>query len=178
LAHLGLLYLFTGPGGKGYYVPTPLTAGLSGGGEKDGEGGDDATDGGAGKQTSTSDAIHDVGDAGHIIVETNYRVYAYTFSDVECEILRLFTRPDYRLPNLYVGMLTREAVHDALDTGKFIFILVWAIRLTACFVHRRRRGADNQIPPSARAPKLASRHEGRRDSPERRGPDHAVGVGA
>ena len=178
LAHLGLLYLFTGPGGKGYYVPPPLTAGLSGGGEKDGEGGDESADGGAGKQTSTSDAIHDVGDAGHIIVETNYRVYAYTFSDVECEILRLFTRPDYRLPNLYVGMLTREAVHDALDTGKFIFILVWAIRLTACFVHRRRRGADNQIPPSARAPKLASRHEGRRDSPERRGPDHAVGVGA
>ena len=54
---------------------------------------------------------------GHIIAETNFRVYAYTFSDVECEILRLFTRPDYRLPNLYVGMLTREAVHEALDTG-------------------------------------------------------------
>lgn len=54
---------------------------------------------------------------GHVIVETNYRVYAYTSSAVEVEILRLFTRPDYRLPNLYVGMLTREAVLGALSSG-------------------------------------------------------------
>ena len=32
LAHLGLLYLFAGPGKEGYYVPTQLTAGLAGGG--------------------------------------------------------------------------------------------------------------------------------------------------
>ena len=50
-------------------------------------------------------------------METNYRVYAYTTSAVEMEILRLFTRPDYRLPNLYVGMLTRESVHQALGSG-------------------------------------------------------------
>ena len=144
LAHLGLLYLFTGPGGKGYYVPTPLTAGLSGGGEKDGEGGDELTDGG--KQTL--DKVHDVGDAGHIIVETNYRVYAYTFSDVECEILRLFTRPDYRLPNLYVGMLTREAVHDALDTGVAAEQIIKYLRAHA---HPNSRVATKGvgIPPNA-----------------------------
>ena len=31
--------------------------------------------------------------------------------------MRLFTRPDYRLPNLCVGMLTREAVLGALSSG-------------------------------------------------------------
>ncbi|ACO64732.1 predicted protein, partial [Micromonas commoda] len=96
LAHLGLLYLFAGPGKEGYYVPTQLTAG---------------------KDVADGDASLGGDPGGHIIAETNFRVYAYTFSDVECEILRLFTRPDYRLPNLYVGMLTREAVHEALDTG-------------------------------------------------------------
>ena len=55
---------------------------------------------------------------GHVIVETNYRVYAYTSSLVEMEILRLFTRADYRLPNLYVGMLTRESVQNALRAKK------------------------------------------------------------
>jgi len=50
-------------------------------------------------------------------VETNFRVYAYTSSAVEVEILRLFTRPDYKLPNLYVGMMTREAVVTALRGG-------------------------------------------------------------
>ena len=122
LAHLGLLYLFAGPGKEGYYVPTQLTAGLAGGGGAENNPDDDDNTAGDGKPREGKDVAD--GDAslggdpgGHIIAETNFRVYAYTFSDVECEILRLFTRPDYRLPNLYVGMLTREAVHEALDTG-------------------------------------------------------------
>ena len=101
LAHLGLLYLLSADG-KGYYVPTYLTAGLSSGASEE-EDGAAAGGGGAGD--------------GHVIVETNYRVYAYTTSAVEVEILRLFTRPDYLLPNLYVGMLTREAVLEALSSG-------------------------------------------------------------
>lgn len=107
LAHLGLLYPLAAPDGKGYYVPTYLTAGLSSG---DAGGGD-----GAG--TSGDVPATERGHEGHVIVETNYRVYAYTSSAVEVEILRLFTRPDYRLPNLYVGMLTREAVLEALASG-------------------------------------------------------------
>ena len=102
LAHLGLLYPFASPDGKNYYVPTELIAGLSGG-SGDGEG----------RRSAGASASSE----GHVIVETNYRVYAYTSSAVEVEILRLFTRPDYRLPNLYVGMLTREAVLGALSSG-------------------------------------------------------------
>jgi transcription initiation factor TFIIH subunit 4 len=106
LAHLGLLYPLTSPSGAGYYVPTYLTAGLSSGG--------DAGDGVPGDGAVPAD---ERGHEGHVVVETNYRVYAYTTSAVEVEILRLFTRPDYKLPNLYVGMVTRESVLAALSGG-------------------------------------------------------------
>ena len=106
LAHLGLLYPLAAPSGKEYYAPTYLTAGLSSGGDAgDGVPGDGAV------------AADERGHEGHVVVETNYRVYAYTTSAVEVEILRLFTRPDYKLPNLYVGMVTRESVLAALCGG-------------------------------------------------------------
>ena len=106
LAHLGLLYPLAAPSGKRYYAPTYLTAGLSSGG--------DAGDGVSGDGPVAAD---ERGHEGHVVVETNYRVYAYTTSAVEVEILRLFTRPDYKLPNLYVGMVTRESVLAALSGG-------------------------------------------------------------
>ena len=49
--------------------------------------------------------------------QTNYRVYAYTSSRIDLAILRFFTRPDYLLPNLYVGALTRESVVTAQRAG-------------------------------------------------------------
>lgn len=48
-----------------------------------------------------------------IIVESNFKVYAYTDSRLYQAILRLFIREDYRFPNLVVGMLTRESLNDA-----------------------------------------------------------------
>lgn len=54
---------------------------------------------------------------GHLIVETNFRVYAYTSSPLDVAILRLFSRPSVRLPNLVVGAITRESVRTALVAG-------------------------------------------------------------
>ncbi|GAB4822210.1 hypothetical protein N2152v2_009256, partial [Parachlorella kessleri] len=54
---------------------------------------------------------------GFVIVETNYRVYAYTTSPVQQSILRIFVRCDALLPNLFVGTLTRESVKSALEVG-------------------------------------------------------------
>lgn len=45
-----------------------------------------------------------------IVVESNFKVYAYTDSLLYRAILKLFMREDYRLPNLIVGMLTRESL--------------------------------------------------------------------
>ena len=48
-----------------------------------------------------------------IVVESNFKVYAYTDSRLYQAILRLFIREDYRFPNLMVGMLTRESLNEA-----------------------------------------------------------------
>ncbi|CAI5494039.1 unnamed protein product, partial [Closterium sp. Naga37s-1] len=54
---------------------------------------------------------------GFIVVETNFRVYAYTQSKLQAEILSLFMRLEYRLPNLVVGIMNRETVNNALALG-------------------------------------------------------------
>lgn len=124
LTHLGLLYTFEAKK-KWYYVPTLLSSGLSGG---------FASEDGENRAVSAE---------GHIIVETNYRVYAYTTSLVEMEILRLFTRADYRLPNLYVGMLTRESVQNALRAGVDAEQIVAYLRAHA---HKQVRKKKPSVP--------------------------------
>ncbi|CAG5020016.1 unnamed protein product [Parnassius apollo] len=54
---------------------------------------------------------------GHLVLETNYRVYAYTQSSLQVALLGLFTDLLYRFPNLVVGVLTRESVRQALRGG-------------------------------------------------------------
>eukprot|EP01112_Ceratiomyxa_fruticulosa_P013940 TRINITY_DN3954_c0_g1_i1.p1 TRINITY_DN3954_c0_g1~~TRINITY_DN3954_c0_g1_i1.p1 ORF type:complete len:509 (-),score=85.55 TRINITY_DN3954_c0_g1_i1:75-1601(-) len=54
---------------------------------------------------------------GYIIVESNYRTYAYTSSPLKIALLFMFVTPQYRLPNLAVGIITRESVRDALMNG-------------------------------------------------------------
>ncbi|XP_055902710.1 general transcription factor IIH subunit 4 [Eupeodes corollae] len=56
-------------------------------------------------------------DPGYIVVETNYRVYAYTDSNLQVALLGLFTELLYRFPNLVVGVLTRDSVRQALRGG-------------------------------------------------------------
>jgi len=52
-----------------------------------------------------------------IVLEANYRLYAYTSSDLQISILSLFTKMKYRLPNLAVGVITRESIRAALMNG-------------------------------------------------------------
>lgn len=54
---------------------------------------------------------------GFIVIETNYRIYAYTDSDLQVEILGLFVQLLYRFPNLSVGVLSRESVQQAVANG-------------------------------------------------------------
>lgn len=52
-----------------------------------------------------------------IFVETNFRVYAYTTSTFQTNLLALFTHMRYRLSGMVVGHLTRDAVRQALQSG-------------------------------------------------------------
>ncbi|KAJ8692321.1 RNA polymerase II transcription factor B 52 kDa subunit [Pleurotus ostreatus] len=54
---------------------------------------------------------------GFIILETNYRLYAYTDNPLQTAVLNLFVTLKYRFPNLVVGTITRDSVKKALQSG-------------------------------------------------------------
>jgi transcription initiation factor TFIIH subunit 4 len=55
--------------------------------------------------------------AGFIIIETNYRLYAYTSSPLQISLIALFTTLKYRFPNLVTGKLTRQSIRRAVEMG-------------------------------------------------------------
>ncbi|CRK10151.1 hypothetical protein BN1723_020980, partial [Verticillium longisporum] len=52
-----------------------------------------------------------------IIVETNYRVYAYTTSQLQIAVLSLFCHLSVKFPGMVSGRLTRQSVRQAIDFG-------------------------------------------------------------
>uniref|UniRef100_A0A1I7XRH7 General transcription factor IIH subunit 4 n=1 Tax=Heterorhabditis bacteriophora TaxID=37862 RepID=A0A1I7XRH7_HETBA len=52
---------------------------------------------------------------GNIIVETNFRLYAYTGSSLQLAILSTFTEMIYRFHDMSVGILSRDSVRRALQ---------------------------------------------------------------
>ncbi|GAY69115.1 hypothetical protein CUMW_269530 [Citrus unshiu] len=63
--------------------------------------------------------IKDFADSGlgFVVVETNFRMYAYSTSKLHYEILRLFSKIEYQLPNLIVGATTKESLNNAFENG-------------------------------------------------------------
>ncbi|KAI0315121.1 transcription factor Tfb2 [Amylostereum chailletii] len=57
------------------------------------------------------------GAEGFIVLETNYRLYAYTDNPLQTAVLNLFVTMKSRFPNLVVGSITRESVRRALANG-------------------------------------------------------------
>ncbi|XP_022728540.1 RNA polymerase II transcription factor B subunit 2-like isoform X2 [Durio zibethinus] len=93
LADLGLVKLQQGRRER-WFIPTKLATNLS----------VSLTDSSSRKQ-------------GFVVVETNFRMYAYSSSKLHCEILRLFSRVEYQLPNLIVGAITKESLYNAFENG-------------------------------------------------------------
>ncbi|KAK6387649.1 RNA polymerase II transcription factor B 52 kDa subunit [Exophiala oligosperma] len=54
---------------------------------------------------------------GFIIVETNYRVYAYTSSPLQIALLSLFVNLRSRHPNLVAGKMSKSSVQRAVQAG-------------------------------------------------------------
>ena len=65
----------------------------------------------------TSSASSDDLDSGFIILETNYRIYAYTSSPLQIAVLSLFASLKARFRNMVVGMITRDSIRSALING-------------------------------------------------------------
>ncbi|KAJ4976504.1 hypothetical protein NE237_001610 [Protea cynaroides] len=93
LADLGLVKLQQGRK-ESWFIPTKLATNLS---------------------VSLSDSSSRK--QGFVVVETNFRTYAYSSSKLHCEILRLFSRVEYQLPNLIVGAITKESLYSAFQNG-------------------------------------------------------------
>ncbi|KAH8690941.1 putative TFIIH and nucleotide excision repair factor 3 complexes subunit [Talaromyces proteolyticus] len=55
--------------------------------------------------------------SGFIIVETNYRLYAYTSSPLQISLIALFSTLKYRFPNLVTGKITRQSIRRAVEMG-------------------------------------------------------------
>ncbi|KAI2652688.1 General transcription factor IIH subunit 4 [Labeo rohita] len=71
----------------------------------------------SGSASSALGATPGTGDTGFIVVETNYRVYAYTNSELQIALVALFSEMLYRFPNLVVAQVTRESVQQAITNG-------------------------------------------------------------
>jgi len=54
---------------------------------------------------------------GFIVIETNYRIYAYTSSQLQIAVLQLFTRLSTRYPNMVSGKITRDSIRRAVAMG-------------------------------------------------------------
>lgn len=52
-----------------------------------------------------------------LVVETSFRVYAYTHSDVHVTLLSQFLDLEIRLPDLVITLLTRDSMQKAFDKG-------------------------------------------------------------
>ncbi|VDM52994.1 unnamed protein product [Angiostrongylus costaricensis] len=84
--------------------------------------------------------------SGSIIVETNFRLYAYTSSALQLAILSTFTEMIYRFNDMSVGVLTRESVRRALQVGITASQIISFLRANA---HRQcltTGGALNCLP--------------------------------
>ena len=71
----------------------------------------------SGLRSSFSTAASSASNRGFIVIETNYRIYAYTSSSLQIAILGLFTRLQTRYPNMVAGKITRESIRRAVAMG-------------------------------------------------------------
>uniref|UniRef100_A0A3Q3WER9 General transcription factor IIH subunit 4 n=1 Tax=Mola mola TaxID=94237 RepID=A0A3Q3WER9_MOLML len=67
--------------------------------------------------SSCSSLASTPGDAGFIVVETNYRIYAYTNSELQIALVALFSEMLYHFTNVVVAQITRESVQQAIANG-------------------------------------------------------------
>lgn len=95
--------------------------------------------GGSGKPDSKAQ------NKGFIIVETNYRLYAYTNSLIQIAILSLFTKLQHRFPNLVSGKLTKESVHRAVQAG---ITSAQIISYLTTYAHPQMQKSNPPLPPT------------------------------
>ncbi|KAH8732571.1 transcription factor Tfb2-domain-containing protein [Phaeosphaeriaceae sp. PMI808] len=99
-----------------------------------------------GSDITTSDkADSKAQNKGFIIIETNYRLYAYTNSLIQIAILSLFTKLQHRFPNLVSGKLTKESVHRAVQSG---ITSAQILSYLTTYAHPQMQKSNPPLPPT------------------------------
>lgn len=65
----------------------------------------------------SNDAMQNSAGNGFIIIETNYRLYAYTKSPLQIAVLNLFTKLNARYPDMVAGRISRSSIREAIRHG-------------------------------------------------------------
>lgn len=82
---------------------------------------------------------------GFIILETNFRLYAYTDSPLQIAVLNLFVSLKSRFANMVSGNITRDSVRSALANGIKADQIIAYLRVHA---HSQMQKADPILPPT------------------------------
>ncbi|KAA1130906.1 RNA polymerase II transcription factor B 52 kDa subunit [Puccinia graminis f. sp. tritici] len=82
---------------------------------------------------------------GFLVLETNYRIYAYTSNPLQIAVLNLFLSLRYRFPNLVVGAVTRESIKSALSNGITADQVIMYLHTHA---HPQMRKLEPLLPPT------------------------------
>merc|ERR1712150_161520 len=90
----------------------------------------------------------------YLILETNYRLYAYTDSALKVDTLKYFAKLLYKLPNMAVLTITRETIQGACERGITAEMIISYIRTHAHDVQKNSKvpglggtGAKHILPP-------------------------------
>lgn len=99
---------------------------------------------------STSDPASTANDKGYIILETNYRLYAYTSSPLLISILSLFCTLHTRYPNLVTAKITKASIQTAIAAGITAAQIIEYLTTHAHPVLRRQAAVNNApvLPPT------------------------------
>lgn len=81
----------------------------------------------------------DGSNTGFIILETNYKLYAYTDSPLQIAVLNLFCHLKNRFPNMVTAQITRDSVRRALSNGILADQIITYLTVHA---HRQMRRSD------------------------------------
>lgn len=84
-------------------------------------------------------------EAGFVILETNFKVYAFTESPLQIAVLNLFVHLRSRFSNMVTGQITRESVRKALANGITADQIVTYLTVHA---HPQMRKSVPLLPPT------------------------------
>lgn len=87
----------------------------------------------------------DVHRKGFIIVESNYRLYAYTDNRLQIALIALFCEVHYRFPNIVIGLITRDSIRQALKSGMSAQQIINYLLMHA---HPSVRDSQHPVPPT------------------------------